>query len=90
MNLSFQASAIDELNQAFEYYQAIDVNLSERFKIEVADYLDTIKAFDELFQIRYRKIRVAPLDKFPYAIHYFVKANQIIVIGIKHQRQFYK
>jgi len=85
-----KARAAKELNLAYEYYDSINSSLADRFEDEIWRYLDTIESHEELFQVRYRTVRIAPLTKFPYSIHYYVEKDQIVVLGIKHQRQFYK
>ena len=90
MELIFQESAVLDFNVGISYYESINTNLSDKFREEVFDYLDSIKNFEKIFQVRYREIRIAPLKKFPYSIHYFTEKNRIVITAIKHQRQFYQ
>lgn len=90
MKLVFKTIASDELNKAFEYYDSINTDLADRFEDEVWRILDAIESFELMFQQRYRIVRIAPVNKFPYAIHYYIEKEQIVILSIKHQRQFYK
>ena len=46
-------------------------------------YLD-IKENPFLFQANEDKIRKAFLSRFPYQIYYFIKGNDIAVLGVLH------
>ncbi|GAL70397.1 hypothetical protein JCM19302_3519 [Jejuia pallidilutea] len=41
----------------------------------------------ELFQVRYKKVRIVSLEYFNYSIHYTVFRNEIIVLRILNQNQ---
>ncbi|MEO8934122.1 MAG: type II toxin-antitoxin system RelE/ParE family toxin [Xanthomarina sp.] len=61
--------------------------LESKFWSDVNRQMDLIKEFPLAFQIRYRNIRIVPLENFNYSIHYVVKSNSILVYRFLNQSQ---
>ena len=74
-----------------EFYNAkcfMDFNgIENEFWKDVNRQMDLITQFPLAFQIRYRNIRIVPLEKFNYSIHYAVKPNSILVYRFLNQKQ---
>ena len=66
----FRIEAERDLEEINSYYNNILPVLAERFFVEFFETLEYIEQNPNLFQVRYREIRIAPLYKFPYGIHY--------------------
>lgn len=61
--------------------------LENEFWKDVNRQMDLITEFPLAFQVRYRNIRMVPLEKFNYSIHYIVKSNLILVYRFLNQNQ---
>lgn len=67
-----------EIEEAYLYYENIQSGLGVKFILEYENYLNTLKNIP-YFQQRYQSIRILPLKKFPYSIHFSVDELQKIV-----------
>lgn len=67
-----------EIEEAYLYYENIQSVLGVKFILEYENYLNTLKNIP-YFQQRYQAIRILPLKKFPYSIHFSVDELQKIV-----------
>jgi len=59
----------------------------EEFWIDVDRQIELIREFPFAFQIRYKNIRIVPLEKFNYSIHYIAKARGVLVYRFLNQSQ---
>jgi hypothetical protein len=66
------------------WYKDINPKLAIRFNESFKESLTIIKKNPLLFQTRYDKIRIKLLTTFPYAIHYSVYDNNIVIKSIYH------
>ena len=88
--LTFQPEAENDLEDIQDYYNKIQPFITDNFFIEFFETMDFIEDEPELFQIRYRGIRIAPLYRFPYGIHYKQTGNRIIIYRILHTKRYFK
>lgn len=77
-------SAISDVDEIFEWYEGIDVNLSMQFEFYLIEAYELIVQNPNLFQFRYENIRVRFVDKFPYGIHYRVVETEIQILSVFH------
>jgi len=87
MILKFETNAVDQLEDAVQYYQDISPKLGESFKNDVKNMIQSILNFPNIWQIRYSNVRIAHLKRFPYSLHYKLKSNAVIVILVLHQKR---
>ncbi len=64
-----------EIEEAYLYYENIQEGLGIRFVLEYEKYLKTLKNIP-FFEQRYQAVRILPLKKFPYSIHFSVDELQ--------------
>lgn len=76
--------AVLDIEEAFLWYAKIERNLANRFEVELYSVFDDLHLYPDSFQKRYKNIRVRFLKKFPYGVHYSVRKNSIIVVGVFH------
>jgi plasmid stabilization system protein ParE len=78
-----------DLQEAASYYNKQQKNLGRRFLKEVNARVAAISKNPQTCQIRYREVRMALLNKFPYSLHYLIDEdqNQIIILSVFHQAQ---
>ena len=78
--LNIQNRAEIEINEISDYYESLVEGLGTKFYIEVSNYIETLKSFP-FFEKRYSAIRILPLKKFPYSIHFSVdEINSIVTV----------
>lgn len=65
-------------------YKGIHPKLAVRFNDSFKRSIAIIKKDPLLFQIRYDNIRILLLKTFPYAIHYSIYENCIVIKSIFH------
>ena len=90
MKLIFRAEADRDLDDIKEYYQKISDSVSNNFFKEFFETIAFIEHNPNLFQIRYRGIRIAPLYRYPYGIHYRIIGNDIIIYRVLHTKRYFK
>ena len=88
--LVFRKRAEKDLNEIQGYYNKISPTITDNFFAEFFDTMDFIQDRPEMFQIRYRKIRIAPLYRFPYGIHYKESESQIIIYRVLHTKRYFR
>ncbi|WP_026727324.1 hypothetical protein [Flavobacterium denitrificans] len=67
-----------EVDEIAEYYESLSNGLGTKFFNEYQDYVDTLNTFP-FFEEKYSNVRILPLKKFPYTIHFTVDENLKIV-----------
>lgn len=75
----------DDINEAIEYYNEIYGNLSLKFLTSLEATIDRIKQ-NPFYQIKYDDVRILPLKKFPYSIHYHINEDfdEIKILAVIH------
>ena len=68
-----------EIEEAYLYYESIQNGLGIKFILEYENYLNTLYK-NPFFEQKYNSIRVLPLKKFPYSIHFSVNETEKIVV----------
>jgi hypothetical protein len=73
-----------DYKKSFLWYKDIHPKLAIRFNDSFKRSIAIIKTDPLLFQIRYDNIRIVFLKTFPYAIHYSIYENSIVIKSIFH------
>lgn len=60
-----------ELEETYFYYKNIQENLGKAFILDYENRLNTLYDFP-FFEVKYNVIRILPLKKFPYSIHFTI------------------
>jgi len=75
-----------EFRLAREWYKQQHVEgLSDRFAQAVKTAIINIRQQPFVYAIRYKNVRIAHTDKFPYAIHFYLNDDTIIITAIIFQ-----
>ena len=78
--------ARDEFILAREWYQQQQIaGLGNRFAQAVKNCILKIRSNPHAHAIRYKNVRIAHTDKFPYAIHFYLEDDTIIITSIIFQ-----
>jgi hypothetical protein len=64
-DLIFHIQAEKDLEDIQDYYNKINPKITDNFFVEFFETMDLIEGEPLLFQVRYRKIRIAPMYRFP-------------------------
>jgi hypothetical protein len=86
----FRIEAENDLSEIEEYYNKISSIITDNFFAEFFETLDFIEQDANLFQIRYRNVRIAPLYRFPYGIHYRETSDVTIIYRVLHSKRYFK
>ena len=78
------------IKEVSEYYAEISIPLKDRFEVELIESIDLLFINPLHHQVRYRKVRIAFTELFPYGIHYIVENEYIYVLKILHTKRFFK
>lgn len=89
-DLIFLKDSNHDFNDGIAYYEKISAELADKFHQELINKLEEIEQNPKHFQLRYRNIRIAHFDKFPFSIHFFIEEKRIYILKILHQKRFYK
>lgn len=89
-SLSFTTVAEKDLEDIQDYYDKISTKLTDGFFKEFFLTLQYIEQNYALFQVRYRGVRIAPLYRFPYGIHYCEKGNVVVIYRVLHTKRYFK
>lgn len=86
----FRLNAEKDLEDIQDYYNKILPAITDNFFKEFFATIKFIESSPQLFQVRYREIRIAPLYRFPYGIHYKEIGNKIVVYRVLHTKRYFK
>ena len=70
--------AKQEVDETAFYYETIRKGLGKLFYLEFKNYSLTLNNIP-FFEVKYNIVRILPLKKFPYTIHFTVDENEKIV-----------
>jgi plasmid stabilization system protein ParE len=88
--LIYRREAEADLEDIQDYYNKISPQITTNFFTEFFETITFIEQEPKLFQIRYRGIRIAPLYRFPYGIHYLEKENEVVIFRVLHTKRYFK
>ena len=80
--ITITPQAIKQIQNTIDYYNALQNGLGKRFYQDLKSRLSSVRQHPFSRAIRYDDIRFAVLDKFPYAAHYNLEGNIVIVHGV--------
>ena len=91
MRFEYAAAAIDEIDEALAYYQAIDPDLSSRLVRELEDSLQMILRFPLGWHTVEGGLRQRRVKSFPFVIVYQPQDDAIVIIAFAntHRRPDY-
>ena len=88
--LIFRSEAESDLEDIQDYYNKINPSITDSFFAEFFETMDFIGSGPKLFQVRYREIRIAPMYRFPYGIHYREREKEITIYRVIHTKRYFK
>ena len=82
MNVIFLDVAISELNETFDYYELLQINLGNKFVNAVEKSVELIQYYPKGWHALSQDVRRCVIKNFPYGVIYQIKGNEIVVIAI--------
>jgi hypothetical protein len=78
--------ARDEFRLARDWYQQLQVaGLGNRFAKSIKDTIGRIQTNPYAFAIRYKDVRIAHAENFPYALHFYLHDDVVVITAIIFQ-----
>ena len=78
-----QLEAAHDFKAAKLWYKRTKVNgLSQRFTNAVKSTITNLQKYPTAYAVRYKNVRIAHTEKFPYAIHFFIDNDLIVITAI--------
>ncbi|MFT4928914.1 MAG: plasmid stabilization system protein ParE [Phenylobacterium sp.] len=87
MKVEFLQLAQFELDDAFDYYERQLSGLGASFIAETTAVLTRIVERPDAWQKCSKRTRKCLLHKFPYAVIYQIRDENILIVAIAHQRR---
>ena len=84
MKLSIRLAALDDMSDAFEWYEEQRPELGEEFLLAVDEAIARIQEHPMRFRVLLRDTRQALLKRFPYRLLYRILADEIVVVACFH------
>lgn len=88
--MKFAHGSLADFNDGIQYYDKISRELGDKFLTHFWEEIDKVKAAPLHYQKRYKSIRIAFMDTFPFGIHFTVEKDEIIIFRILHTKRFLK
>lgn len=84
MNLLFDPLAKQEYHDAFEYYEAQEKGLGEKFRIAVWAAIGILEKYPEIGEEVRPGIRKILVRRFPYKLIYSFNDHAMYIIAVAH------
>jgi plasmid stabilization system protein ParE len=80
-SLVITAEAEDDITAAADWYDQQRPGLARRFREDVYRLTKGLLDYPRLYQRHRADVRQAPLKRFPYAVHYSERGEQIYILA---------
>lgn len=87
MNLVIRPEAEADLAEAYAWYEVKKAGLGSQFNDSVQTALSFISEHPRAFPRVHRQVRRALIRRFPYAIFFTAKDEQVTVVAVLHARR---
>lgn len=75
--------AAQDFKEAKNWYKKTKVQgLNQRFANAIKTAINDLRERPAIYAIRYKNVRIVHTDQFPYAIHYFIDGDLIVITSI--------
>lgn len=82
--LTVKPGAEDDALEATLWYNEQKAGLGDEFLQTLEAEFDRIQRGPFIYSVRYRKTRIAFIERFPFGIHFSVEKERINVLAILH------
>lgn len=82
--LKLSKEALFDIEDIVLWYESKREGLSYDFELCLEIGLAEIVRNPLLFQKRYKSIKIRFINRFPFGIHYIIKDNEVLILGVFH------
>jgi plasmid stabilization system protein ParE len=82
--IQFTKEALLDIEEIVVWYEEQRVGLSYDLELCLEVGLSEIAKNPELFQKRYKKVKIRFINRFPFGIHYINSSEEITILGVFH------
>ena len=82
--LVFTKDALLDLEDIVLWYEEQRKGLSFDFELCMEAGISEIIRSPDSFQKRYKNVKIRFISRFPFGIHYLMKNDEIIIVGVFH------
>ena len=79
--------AEEDIRETFEWYKSKYIKLGSDFLEEIEWIFQRIEEYPDMFPKVYIDLQRALVRRFPYAVYFKQNNDEIIVVGVLHQRR---
>jgi len=83
--IKFRRIARSEFETSAAWYEQHSPGRGDDFEAEVEAVLQLLAQHPDRYPIIEADVRIAPVDRYPYGVHYRIRSGMIIVIAVFHQ-----
>ena len=83
-SLIFSDEAYFDILDAYLWYESVRKGLGNDFELCLEAEIKLLICNPLQYQVQYKKIRIAFIERFPYGIHYVIDQSFIKVIAVFH------
>jgi hypothetical protein len=78
-----------DIKEAKDWYRSQLRGLEKRFAEDIKTAILRLRERPDVHAIRYKNIRIAHPDVFPYSIHFYIEenSNTVVITAIIHNRR---
>ena len=84
---TFRAAAAEDVAEAYDWYEAEEPELGERFLRAVANAVGSAASEPERYQVVRGDVRRVLVGPFPYGLFYRVVRQRVVVVACYHLRR---
>jgi plasmid stabilization system protein ParE len=82
--IKFTSETLFDIETIVLWYELQRIGLSYDFELCLEAGIEEITRNPEIFQKKYKNVKIRFISRFPYGIHYLSYENLITVIGVFH------
>lgn len=78
------SAAYNDVREARLWYKEKSPELPRKFNNQLKIAIEQLRTLPVTHAIRYKEVRILNVPVFPYAIHYLIENDIIIIIAVHH------
>ena len=84
LSLRLTDDALFDIEEITTWYEDQRKGLSYDFELCLEAGINEIIRTPLAFQQRYKEVKILFINRFPYGIHYILKKEEVVIIGVFH------
>jgi len=83
-SLIIRPNAEAQVTEAYIWYEEKLQGLGDEFLLSIDACINAIQRNPDIYQKKYKEIRMGIAERFPFGVYYLVNLDEIIVLSILH------